>query len=452
MFQRKAYDQLVAWKARSQGRTALLLEGARRVGKTTLARAFARNEYADSLIIDFSQVSREVLEIFEHQRGDLDRLFAQLQAYFDVRLRPRRALVVFDEVQRFPPARELVKHLVADGRYDILETGSLVSIKKNVSGIVIPSEEEALELHPFDFEEYLWALGSEPLALAARDAFARLEPLPQAVHRKAERLFREYLLVGGMPQVIAAYAQAKDFGEADRVKRRILKLYQEDIAKFSNGDHTRLAALFAAIPGQLTKREKRFTLARLGASARYRQYAGALFWLESSRTVNVCRGVSDPAVGLALSEDAAAFKCYMADTGLLCAHAFADRGETPNALYRQVLLEKLSLNEGMLVENAVAQQLRAAGYSLHFYSRSSTDNRERMEIDFLIVRDVETTGMKARLNPIEVKSTDRYGLKSLDKFKAKFARRVGAQYVLHPRPLKVEGERVFLPLYMAHLL
>ena len=450
MFQRKAYAQLTDWKERNQGRSALLIEGARRVGKTTLAQEFARREYASSLFIDFSRVPREVLDIFDNLRGDLDRLFSRLQAYFDVRLRPREALVVFDEVQRFPPARELIKHLVADGRYDYLETGSLVSIRKNVSEIVIPSEEEALDLHPLDFEEYLWAMGSEPLAQAARESFARLEPLPQALHRRAERLFREYLLVGGMPQVAAAYARAKDFGEADRIKRRILKLYQEDIAKFAGGDHTKLAALFAAIPGQLTKREKRFTLARLGASARYREYAGALFWLEESRTVNLCRAVSDPAVGLALSEDAAAFKCYMADTGLLCAHAFADRAATPNELYRQVLLEKLSVNEGMLVENVVAQQLRAAGHRLRFYSKSTPEAEERMEIDFLLVR--EAADMKARVNPVEVKSTGRYGLKSLDKFTCKFTRRVGRQYVLHPKPLKVEGERVFLPLYMAHLL
>ena len=452
LYQRKAYSKMLDWKRESGGETALLVEGARRVGKTTLVESFAKREYKTHLVIDFAHTSDDVRDTFRLYATDLDRFFQRICALTSSRLSEGDALVVFDEVQRFPPAREFVKYLVQDGRYHFAETGSLISIRRNVEGIVIPSEEEVLELDPLDFEEWLWAMGEAGLADAIRAAFDALSPLDDAIHRMAIRLFREYLLVGGMPQVVAAYARRKDFEDADRAKRRILKLYGEDIGKFAESDRMRVEAMFQGIPGQLSKHEKKFTLASIGKNARYREYAGALRWLESSRTVNVCRSATDPSVGMALSAEDESFKVYMADTGLLCAHAFADRARTPNELYRAVLFDKLGINEGMLVENYVAQQLRASGRRLFFYSAYSTEPADRMEVDFLAVREYSDAGFKPRVSPIEVKSTNRYGTKSLEKFRAKFGKHVGTEYVLHPKQLLDEGRRVYLPLYMAHLL
>lgn len=452
MYERKAYERLLDWKRTSAGDTALLIEGARRVGKTTLVKRFAEKEYSARMVIDFAHTSDDVRDTFRLYATDLDRLFQRLQTLTSSRLKEGDSLVVFDEVQRFPPARELLKYLVEDGRYHYAETGSLVSIKRNVANIVIPSEEETLELDPLDFEEWLWAMGERPLADAIREAYGDLTPLDDATHRMAMRLFREYLLVGGMPQVVSAYEPRKDFGDADKAKRRILKLYGEDIGKFAGGDRTRVEAMFQGIPGQLAKHEKKFTLASIDKSARYREYAGAVHWLDSSRTVNVCRSATDPNVGLALSADDDSFKIYMADTGLLCAHTFADRRQTPNELYRTVLFDKIGVNEGMLVENCVAQQLRASGRRLFFYSRYSVDAADRMEIDFLAVREYSDAGLKPRVSPIEVKSSGRYSTKSLEKFRAKFGKRIGTEFVLHPKNVLVEGSRVSLPLYMAHLI
>ena len=455
MYKRKCYDKLLAWKTREQGATAMLIEGARRVGKSTLAEEFAKKEYESYLLIDFSIAPADVRRAFLDLATDFDSLFLYLQTIYNVRLAPRKSLVIFDEVQRFPKARELVKHLVADGRYDYLETGSLISIKQNVADILIPSEEESLKLEPFDFEEFLWAAGEEMLAEAIRRAFTRREALPNGLHEKAMRLWREYLLVGGMPQSVAAYLDGKDMEAADREKRRILKLYADDIAKFGGSEASRVFAIFDKIPGQLSKHEKKFTLTALGANARSRTYEGAFFWLGDARLTNICFNCTDPTVGLAMNLDSSSFKCYMADTGLLVSHTFADRATTPNEAYRDILLGRLELNEGMLVENVVAQQLNASGHRLFFYSREGTGEGPagRMEIDFLIAGEYENAAGRLRVSPIEVKSgKGRYATSSLDKFKAKFGKRVGTEYVLHPKQLRTDGDRLYLPLYMAHLL
>lgn len=452
MFERKAYQKMLEWKA-GEGESALLIEGARRTGKSTLAEIFAKAEYSTHLIINFETAEASVKEIFEQYRSDIDEFFKYLLLFYGVELKRRDALIVFDEVQRFPMARSFIKQLVADGRYDYLETGSLISIRKNVENIIIPSEEDRLELGPFDFEEFLGACGNAMLAGAIRDSFTRQKPLPEAIHRKAERLWREYMLVGGMPQAVQAYVDSNDFSRADRVKRRILRLYQEDIMKFGGDDASKAAAIFGAVPGQLAKHEKKFTLSSVGGNARYRGYAGAFFWLEDARMVNVCRNVTDPSVGLDLTAEESNLKCYMGDTGLLATMAFGDRGETRDEVYRNILFDKLEVNEGMLVENAVAQQFAAQGRKLRFFSsRDDAAADNTMEIDFLIVREYENAGLKPRISPVEVKSTKRYGTKSLSKFKNRFGRRVGTQYVLHPKPLKVEGERVSLPLYMSFCL
>lgn len=453
MLRRRMMDKLIAWKLKANGSEALLIEGARRVGKSTVVEEFGRNQYQSYILVDFARLPRDVRDIFENQIGDLDTFFVLLSAYYRTRLVPRKSLIIFDEVQRYPAARELIKYLVADGRYDYIETGSLISIKKNVADIVIPSEERKIDMGPFDFEEFCWAMGEELLAEAVRSAFDGLKPLPDVLHRRAMRLWREYLLVGGMPQAVASYVECRDFGAVDDIKRGILQLYSNDIGKFAGGDAGRVRDIFARIPGQLSKHEKRFTLASVNKNARYRDYDAAFFWLEDARLVNICRNSTDPTVGLGLYEDNASFKCYMADTGLLVSQAFADRETTPDDVYRDILFDKLSLNEGMLVENAVAQQFRANGRKLYFFSRNDrNDSGKTMEIDFLIIREYDNAAMKPRVSPVEVKSTKRYGVSSLDKFRLVYGQRLGKEYVLHPRQLEVDGERIRLPLYMAHCL
>lgn len=453
MLKRKALEQMRLWKERAQGSEALLVEGARRVGKSTTVLEFARTEYASHILIDFAQAPRDILSMLEEYKNDLDTLFLMLEAYYRVKLRERESLIVFDEVQRFPPARELIKYLVADGRYDYVETGSLISIRKNVEGIVIPSEERRLEMAPLDFEEFCWAMGEGQLADLIRRSFEELKPLPDALHKRATRLWREYMLVGGMPQAVVSYVEERDFAAVDYVKRGILSLYLDDMGKYGNGDASRVRSVFAQVPGQLAKHEKKFTLASVDSSARMREYDSAFFWLEDAKLVNVCRNSTDPNVGLGLHEDGASLKCYQADTGLLVSQAFADSAEMLGEVYREIMLDNLSINEGMLVENAVAQQLKAHGRPLYFYSRYDRGNaRGTMEIDFLIVRGYDNAAMKPRISPVEVKSTKRYGTSSLDKFRASFGKRLGTEYVLHPRQLQVEGDRVYLPLYASFCL
>ncbi|MBR6458549.1 MAG: ATP-binding protein [Actinomycetaceae bacterium] len=453
MLKRKQYEKLREWKLSSQGRTALLIEGARRVGKSTLAEEFARTEYDSYMLIDFSVAHKEVKQAFIDHTNDFDSLFLFLQSYYRVSLTPRKSLVIFDEVQHFPKARELIKHLVKDGRYDYIETGSLISIKKNVAGILIPSEEDKLLLNPLDFEEFLWALGEENLAQFIRNSFEKCESLPDGLHRKAMMLWREYILVGGMPQVVNAYIDGKNMESADEEKRRILGLYRDDIAKFADGERGRVSAIFDEIPGQLSKHEKKFILSTLSPHARSREYSGSFFWLADACITNNCFNATNPTVGLALSQENTTLKCYMADTGLLVSHTFADREVTPQEVYRDILLGKLEVNEGMLVENAVAQQLRASGHRLFFYSRSGAGGEERMEIDFLIAKEYDDAAMRLRISPIEVKAgKGRYATASLDRFAATYTSRIGTQYILHVKQLRVENKRVYLPLYMTHCL
>lgn len=453
IFQRNAYSTLLDWKHRSQGKTAMLIEGARRVGKSTLAEQFAKNEYTDYLFLDFSRVSDDILDLFRSYRSDIGTFFMYLKAYTGARLPQRDSLIVFDEVQRFPQAREFIKQLVADGRYDYLETGSLISIKRNVSGIVIPSEEESMRLGPLNFEEFLRATGEESLIEPIRDSFERLRALPDMLHRKAERLFREYMLVGGMPQAVNAFIEQQDFGAVDAVKREILALYRNDIAQFGQADATRIARIFSTIPGQLARRDKKFKLTSLDQNARSRDYADAFFWLADACISNTCYNVDDPSVGLSASMDESSFKCYMADTGLLVSQMFADNATTPHEVYRDILLGKLAFNEGMLTENVVAQQLVSNGHRLFFYSqRDDANNANTMEIDFLLSRGYDDAAGRMRVSPIEVKSSHNYQARSLEKFKTKFGKRVGTRFILHPRPLCVEGDIERLPLYMSWCL
>ena len=453
IFQRNAYAKLLHWKQTSKGKTAMLIEGARRVGKSTLAEEFASNEYAGHLVIDFSQVSEDIKDLFRAYRMDIDTFFMYLKAYTGAKLPERDSLIVFDEVQRFPQAREFIKQLVADGRYDYLETGSLISIKRNVAGILIPSEETSMRLGPLNFEEYLRATGEESMVDPIRDSFQTLRPMPDALHRKAERLFREYMLVGGMPQAVNAFNESKDFGVVDTVKREILALYRNDISQFGQTDAPRIARIFSTIPSQLARHDKRFKLASLEASARSREYADAFFWLSDACISSTCYNVDDPSVGLSASLNESSFKCYLSDTGLLISQLFADNESTPHELYRDLLLGKLNVNEGMFTENIVAQQLASNGHKLFFYAkRDDKNSANTMEIDFLMSRGYDDAAGRMRISPIEVKSSKTYQARSLDKFKTKFGKRVGTRFILHPKPLSVDGDICRLPLYMAFCL
>ena len=453
MFKRKAYEELIKWKNESKGKNALLIEGARRVGKSTLVNTFAKKEYASNVIINFSEASPEIKSLFENYRSDIDKFFMYLQAYTGTTLKKRNSIIVFDEVQLFPTAREFIKQLVSDGRYDYIETGSLISLRENVKNIVIPSEETSIKLNPFDFEEFLWACGEEAMANAIYNSFTSKTPLPEALHRKSERLLREYMLVGGMPQAIQIFIDENDFGKVDAVKRDILSLYKNDVEKFGNSNATRIRRVFSTLPAQLAQHDKKFKLSSLNKNARSREYADAFFWLSDSYIASSCLNVTDPSVGLAASANEGSFKCYMADTGLLVTQLFSENATTPHELYKDILQGKIEINEGMFTENYVAQQLTASGHKLYFYSKMDRENSSNtMEVDFLISAEYDNVLGKMRISPIEVKSTKRYGIKSLEKFKAKFKKRVGKQYVLHPKPMSIDGDLIKLPLYMAHLL
>jgi len=453
MLKRKTYQKLLDWKQESKGSSALLIEGARRVGKSTLVEEFAKNEYETFLIIDFTIAPDDVIGYFNDMRNDLDSFFMYLSAYYRIELQRRKTLIVFDEVQAFPKARESIKMLVADGRFDYIETGSLMSIRKSVEGILIPSEERAIHLHPFDFDEFLWAMGEAALAAYIAEAFTAMKPLPASLHRKAMRLFREYMLVGGMPQAVQKYAETRNFESVDTIKRDIMALYRNDIAKHAGSATRRVTSIFDNVAGQLAKHEKRFILALLGKNARMRDYEDAFFWLSDAYITNDCYNSTDPGVGLRISMDNSAVKCYMADTGLLVTHALATLEHTADEIYRDILLEKIGINEGMFTENIVAQQLRTHGHELFFYSRRDrNDANSNMEVDFLIVSQYANAALRSRVSPIEVKSTKRFGVSSLDKFKARFGKQVGTQYVICPRELSFDGDRVILPLYMAGCL
>ena len=328
MLKRKAYDKLLKWKHENAGKTALLIEGARRVGKSTLARTFGETEYKSCLVIDFFQAPAEVKQYFEDYRTDFDSLFLYLSVFYNVKLYEHETLIVFDEVQMYPQARGLIKYLVADGRYDYIETGSLLSIKQNIKDIVIPSEEESLELEPLDFEEFLWGMDEKGLADLIRMSFNKMKPLPDALHRRALSLMREYMLVGGMPEPVSIYVEQRAFAPVDASKRRIVQLYRNDISRFATGYEFKVVSVLDGIPGQLSKHEKRFKLSSLDKNARMRTYEEAFFWLADARIANICYAASEPSVGLSLSMEQTALKCYMADTGLLVTLAFSDNNDT----------------------------------------------------------------------------------------------------------------------------
>lgn len=445
------YDRLLEWKKNSNGSSALLLQGARRVGKSYIVEEFAKKEYKSYLLIDFNRADQQVRDIFLHDLNDLDTLFLKLTTLFGITLYDRQSLIIFDEVQLFPRARSAIKYLVADGRYDYIETGSLISIRENVRDILIPSEEDHINMYPMDFEEFLWAMGNETIMDLFQTCFERKKPLGQALHRKAMDLFRQYLIVGGMPQAVETYVSSRDFSKVDRIKRRILALYRDDIRKHAQGYELKVSSIFDELPSQLKNQNRHFKLSSLKAGARFDEYKDALFWLSDAMIVNNCYNSTEPSLGLNLNRDRTLLKCYMGDTGLLISHAFDENGIVSEEIYKKLLLDKLEVNMGMVIENAVAQMLTASGRKLYFYANSSrTDTASRMEIDFLIAKNKVSS--RHNISPIEVKSGKNYTLASLKKFIAKYAEQTHIPYVLHTNDLKEENGILYLPLYMTPLL
>lgn len=451
IFKRKAYDKLLKWKEECNGSRAIMIEGARRIGKSTIVEEFAKNEYDSYLMIDFSKVNDTIKSYFYDYIEDLDTLFMFLTSTYNVKLHRRKSVIIFDEVQRFPRARECIKHLVADGRYDYIETGSLISIRENVKDILIPSEERSLKMYPMDFEEFCIAMNAEVMLDYIRQCFEKRVPLEEGMHKKAMLLFKEYLLVGGMPQSVNAFLENdKEFTTADAEKRDILKLYRQDIMRIDSSYKSKVLAIFDQIPGLLSRHEKRVVFKDVKKGSSFEQYEDTFFWLEDSMICNICFNCSDPKVGLAVNEDRTYVKCYMGDTGLLLSHAFDENGIAEEQLYYQILNDKLSLNEGMLYENAIAQMLVANGHKLYFYTHYSEEkHRNDIEIDFIVSNNSK---LKFKIFPIEVKSAKKYATTSLEKFVEKFKNRIGEAYVIHPKNLIVKDNVIGIPPYMTFCL
>ena len=452
IFKRKITEKLLQWKNESKGEKALLIEGARRIGKSTAVEEFAKAHYRSYILIDFNKASSIVFDDFRDNLEKLDTFFMVLSAAYGKTLYPRESLIIFDEVQAYPKAREAIKYLVADGRYDYIETGSLISIKQNVRGITIPSEERKIKMYPMDFEEFVWALGEEQLLPYIRDCFEKRIALERGLHERAMMLFKQYMLVGGMPKALSKFLLArKQFADCDAEKRDILVNYRDDIMKIDAQYKAKVLSIFDQIPSFLSMHEKRVRLRSIESDTNYPEYEETFFWLADSMVCNECFACSDPNVGLSLNESRAAVKCYMGDTGLLVSHAFDENELIAEEVYASILSGKLSVNEGMLYENAIAQMLVASGHKLYFYTHYSEEKkRNDIEIDFLLSNGSKT---KPKIFPIEVKSSKNYANVSLTRFVDKYKARIGGAFILHPKNLFVRSDGIVaLPCYMAYLL
>lgn len=451
ILKRKTYERLLSWKNEVNGEKTILIEGARRIGKSTMAEEFAKNEYNSYILIDFAKKDVEVESYFEKHLNDLDTFFMLLQAHYGVRLEKRKSAIIFDEVQMFPQARAAVKYLVADGRYDYIETGSLISIKENVRDIVIPSEERHISMYPLDFEEFCWALHEEMLIEYIKECFDKRTPLETSMHNKAMLLFKQYMLVGGMPMPVIKYIENnKSFFEADKEKRDILELYREDIMKIDARYRSKVLTIYDQIPGILSRHEKRVVFKDVQEGTYAAQYEETFFWLSDSMVSNECFLCNDPSVGLSINENRGYVKCYLGDTGLLVSHAFDENELLEEDVYKQILSDKLSLNKGMLYENMIAQMLATNNHKLYFYTHYNEDkHRNDIEVDFLLSNNSK---LKYKLYPIEVKSGKNYTINSLLKFKEKYKERVGTAYIIHPKNFILKDDIVCIPPYMAFLL
>lgn len=443
IFKRKLYDKLLDWKTNRKGKTAVMIEGTRRVGKSTLAKQFAENEYESYVLIDFSIASKDIIKLFDYI-NDLEYFFMQLQFRLGVSLIEHKSLIIFDEVQKCPKARQAIKHLVADGRYDYIETGSLISIHKNVKDIVIPSEEEKMILNPMDYEEFKWAQDDTVSYPQLKILFDKKIAIGDAVTRKLMRDFRIYMVVGGMPQAVSEYIDSHNLQEVDRVKRSIIQLYEDDFYKIDPSG--RISSLFDAIPAQLNSNASRYqTASVIGDNAGTEKVLQLISELRESRTINMAYHANDPGVGMSLSMDVSKYKMYVADTGLFITLAFKDKDFTENIIYQKLMSDKLDANLGYVYENMVAQMLTAAGNRLFYYTFPTETGKHNYEIDFLLSRG-------NKICPIEVKSSGYKRHASLDAFCQKFSNRVLQRYLIYTKDLQKDEQTLFLPVYLTQFL
>lgn len=441
-FKRKVYDAMLRWKKERNGATALLIQGARRVGKSTIAEQFAQREYESYILIDFSIAPKEITNLFQ-DISDLNYIFVKLQLFYQVNLKERKSVIVFDEVQKQPLARQAIKHLVKDGRYDYIETGSLISVRKSSVDIVIPSEETKIDMFPMDYEEFRWAMGDEVTIPLLRTMFEKKQSLGDAIHRKMMRDFRLYMLVGGMPQAVAKYIQTNDLADVDLVKRDIVALYEEDFEKIDASG--RAKALFDAIPAQLSKNVSRYTISSVLPNEKADRVENIIKSMEDTMTTNVAYHSNDPNVGLALTKDLERYKMYVADTGLFITLAFKNKDFTSNLLYNKLLNDKLNANLGYVYENMIAQMLRASGKELYYHIIPTQDGKKYYETDFLISDDY-------KISPIEVKSSGYKTHASLDVFCDKYSDRIKNRYLIYTKDLTWGKGILYIPVYMTMFL
>lgn len=442
IFERKVYQKMLNWKRDSNGKTALLIKGARRVGKSTVAEEFAQKEYLSYILIDFSIAPKEVHDLFK-DLSDLNYLFLRLQLIYHVNLENRKSVIIFDEVQKEPLARQAIKHLVKDGRYDYIETGSLLSIKKNVEDIIIPSEETRIEMTPMDYEEFRWALGDKVTIPMLRNAFENKISLGDDVNRRMMRDFRLYMLVGGMPQAVIEYINTNNLSKVDQVKRSILELYQDDFRKI---DPTgRASLMFSAIPSELSKNTSRYQISSVIPNEKQDRVLGIVADMKDSLTVNIAYHANDPSVGMSLHEDITKYKMFLGDTGLLTTLIFMDKDFTENIIYEKLLSDKLDINLGYMYENIVAQMLYASGNKLFYYTFPKESSSHNYEIDFLVVK-------RNKVCPIEVKSSGYNTHASIDEFANKFSSKIGQRYLVYTKDLRKDGDMICMPIYMTMFL
>ena len=441
-FKRKIYDSMLQWKRERDGATALLINGARRVGKSTVAEDFAKAEYKSYIIIDFSKVSEDVKNLF-NDISDLDFLFLRLQVIFQTQLYERESVIIFDEIQLQPLARQAIKHLVKDHRYDYIETGSLISVYSSAKNILIPSEETIKNMYPMDYEEFHWALGDTTTIPLVKHAFEKKIQLGEAVHRKLMRDFRLYMLVGGMPQAVSAYLKTNNFSAVDEAKRDIINLYISDFEKIDSSG--RAEAMFEAIPAQLSKNANRYQVGSAIQNEKYKRITNVLKKMEDSKTVNIAYHTDDPNISLALTKNEEYFKMFASDTGLFVTLVFWNQDFTENIIYEKLLSDKLSANLGYLYENIIAQMLVSTGKKLFYHTIPYAEGKKYYEIDFLI-----TEGHK--ISPIEVKSSGYKTHKSLDVFCEKFSDRIQNRYLIYTKDYRNEGGITYLPVYMTPFL
>lgn len=452
MFKRKIYDKLLQWKRLSEGTSAIMIEGARRIGKSTVVEEFAKNEYENYFVLDFAREPIEVKQNFVENIGDLDNFFRNLFLLKGKSLAERKSVIIFDEVQLFPLARQAIKYLVADGRFDYIETDSLISIKKNVQDILIPSEEQKLKMYPMDFEEFLWATGDTVTAGEIRNSFNEKKAFGDAIHRKIMQKFRTYMAVGGMPQAVAAFAEGKTYEQIDYIKRGILSLYEDDLKKYDDDNREKASIIFKTIPEQLQNHNSHFKFSKVDKNARYKNYVDAVGFVAESMIGNECLNVTKPEISLEAYADRSNFKLYMGDTGLLVTQYMKNSDETGTDIYKALIFNNLGIDQGMIVENMVAQMLRATGHELYFHEFNympedleEKKHEKKYEIDFLIVR-------KKKLCPLEVKSSNYRVHKSFDYLVKKYNLKSEERYIIYTKDFRQEGGITYIPIYMSFCL